>query len=58
MSNMSGRSITSRKLTRSNKNEWLGVSRPNTYVYGGKVKSELCRRPGKDFLGFLKDKGE
>ena len=31
----------------------LAVSRPNTYVYGGKVEYELCQRPTKDFMGLL-----
>lgn len=28
----------------------LAVSRPNIYVYGGKVEYELCQRPTKDFM--------
>lgn len=40
------------------KNGWLRVSRPNTYVYGGKVRSELCRRPGRDLLEYLKGQGK
>lgn len=40
------------------KNGWLRVSRPNTYVYGGEVRSELCQRPGGDLLEYLKGQGK